>query len=162
MICLALALSYAERLIPLQFWIPLPGVKLGLANIVTLLALYLLGPGSAFTVLVLRCALGAFFGGGVTGFLFSVTGGVLAMAMMTGAKHIKALSVYGVSILGAAFHNVGQICIAALLMQSVYVVMYLPYLLGISVVTGLLTGTACAGTMRGLYAIRKNSKGAMV
>lgn len=157
LIALALGLSYIERLIPLQAVIPLPGVKLGLANIVTLLALYALGPKSAFTVLIVRCILGSAFGGGITGFLFSVTGGLLAMAAMTTARNIRHLSIYGVSILGAAFHNIGQICMATLLMQSIYVVAYLPYLLGISIITGFLTGTACAGTLRGLSAIGKGS-----
>ena len=59
LISLALALSYTERFLPLQLLIPLPGVKLGLANIVTLIALYLLGPGAAFGILVPRCILGA-------------------------------------------------------------------------------------------------------
>lgn len=158
LISLALALSYLERLIPLQLLLPLPGVKLGLANIVTLLALYLLGPVNAFTVLILRCILGAAFGGGMTGFLFSITGGLLAMVVMITARRMPGLSIYGVSILGAAFHNIGQICMAALLMESIYVVAYLPYLLGISVVTGFLTGTACAGTLRGLYALSKPRK----
>lgn len=160
LICLALALSYVEHFIPLHLVIPLPGIKLGLANIVTLITLYLLGAKSAFTVLVLRCALGAAFGGGFTGFLFSATGGLLAMAVMTAARHMNKLSIYGVSILGAAFHNVGQILIAMLLMRSVYVAAYLPYLLGVAIFTGLLTGSACAGTLRALYTIRKNRKGA--
>lgn len=160
LICLALVLSYMEHLIPLHLLIPLPGIKLGLANIVTLIALYLLGSKSAFTVLVLRCALGAAFGGGITSFLFSATGGLLAMVIMTVARHTNKLSVYGVSILGAAFHNIGQILIAMLLMQSVYVAAYLPYLLGVAIFTGLLTGSACAGTLRALYAIDKNRKGA--
>ena len=162
LICLALVLSYVEHLIPLHLLIPLPGIKLGLANIVTLITLYLLGPKSAFTVLVLRCTLSAAFGGGVTGFLFSATGGLLAMAVMTAARHIKKLSIYGVSILGAAFHNIGQILIAMVLMRSVYVAAYLPYLLGVAIFTGLLTGSACTGTLRALYAIGKNRKGASV
>ncbi len=162
LICLALVLSYVEHLIPLHLLIPLPGIKLGLANIVTLITLYLLGAKSAFTVLVLRCALGAAFGGGVTGFLFSATGGLLAMAVMTAARHMKKLSIYGVSILGAAFHNIGQILIAMVLMRSVYVAAYLPYLLGVAIFTGLLTGSACTGTLRALYAIGKNRKGASV
>ena len=162
LICLALALSYVEHFIPLHLLIPLPGIKLGLANIVTLITLYLLGSKSAFTVLALRCALGAVFGGGITSFLFSVIGGLLAMAVMTAARHMNKLSIYGVSILGAAFHNIGQILVAMLLMRSIYVAAYLPYLLGVSIFTGLLTGSACAGTLRALHAIRKNRKGASV
>lgn len=148
MISLALALSYTERFIPLQLLIPLPGIKLGLANIVTLAALYLLGARSAFVILVLRCFLGAVFGGGITGLLFSMTGGVLAMAVMAAARHLPCFSIYGVSILGAAAHNVGQICAAMVLMQSVYVGAYLPYLLAVALFTGFVTGSAGAGVLR--------------
>ena len=74
LIALALALSYLERFVPLQLIVPLPGVKLGLANIVTLIALYLLGAKYAFAILIPRCILGAIFGGGITGLLFSLTG----------------------------------------------------------------------------------------
>ena len=86
MIALALSLSYMERFIPLQMVIPLPGVKLGLANIVTLIALYLLKTKHAFFILIPRCILGAVFGGGITGLLFSLCGGVLAMGVMAGAR----------------------------------------------------------------------------
>lgn len=145
---LALALSYMERFLPLQLLIPLPGVKLGLANIVTLIALYLLGPGSAFAILVPRCILGAVFGGGMTGLLFSLTGGLLAMSMMSLSRKMPMLSIYGVSILGAAAHSVGQILAAMVLMNSVYVGAYLPWLLAVSVFTGLATGAAGAGVLR--------------
>ena len=76
---LALALSYAERFFPLQLLIPLPGVKLGLANLVTVYALYRLGLGQTLAILLLRCTLGAVFGGGVTAWLFSVSGGLAAL-----------------------------------------------------------------------------------
>ena len=82
MLALALALSYMERFLPLQLIIPLPGVKLGLANIVTLIALYLFGPGTAFAILIPRCMMGAIFGGGITGLLFSLCGGVLALGIL--------------------------------------------------------------------------------
>lgn len=148
LISLALALSYTERFLPLQLLIPLPGVKLGLANIVTLIALYLLGPGEAFAILIPRCILGAVFGGGITGLLFSLIGGLFAMSVMALCRRNPALSVYGVSILGAAAHNVGQILSAMMLMQSVYVGAYLPYLLVVSVFTGCATGAAGAGVLR--------------
>lgn len=150
LIALALALSYTERFIPLQMVVPLPGVKLGLANIVTLIALYLLGPKEAFAILVPRCILGAVFGGGITGLLFSLTGGVLAMAVMILAKKVPIFSVYGVSILGAAAHNVGQILAAMVLMNSLYIGAYLSYLLVVALFTGAATGAACAGILRTL------------
>jgi heptaprenyl diphosphate synthase len=148
LISLALALSYMERFLPLQLLIPLPGVKLGLANIVTLIALYLLGWRSAFAILIPRCILGAVFGGGITGLMFSLTGGLLAMSVMALSRKAPLFSIYGVSVLGAAAHSVGQIMAAMVLMHSVYVGAYLPYLLGVSIFTGLATGTAGAGVLR--------------
>lgn len=153
LIALALALSYTERFIPLQMVVPLPGVKLGLANIVTLIALYLLGPKEAFAILVPRCILGAVFGGGITGLLFSLTGGVLAMAVMILAKKAPIFSIYGVSILGAAAHNVGQILAAMVLMDSLYIGAYLSYLLVVALFTGGATGAACAGILRTIKAV---------
>lgn len=152
LIALALALSYTERFIPLQMVIPLPGVKLGLANIVTLIALYLLGPKYAFSILIPRCIFGAVFGGGITGLLFSLTGGILAMATMTLARKLPIFSIYGVSILGAAAHNIGQILAAMVLMHSVYIGAYLPYLLFVALFTGFATGAAGAGILKALSA----------
>lgn len=148
LIALALALSYTERFIPLQMLIPLPGIKLGLANIVTLVALYLFKPKYAFFILIPRCIFGAVFGGGITGLLFSLTGGILALVMMAAVQKTGIFSVYGVSILGAACHNIGQILVAMVLMNSLYIGAYLSYLLLIAVMTGLVTGGLCAGILR--------------
>ena len=152
-VALAMALSYTERFIPLQMVIPLPGVKLGLANIVTLIALYLLGPKYAFAILIPRCIFGAVFGGGITGLAFSLTGGILAMAVMAMSRKIPIFSIYGVSILGAAAHNIGQILAAMVLMNSVYIGAYLPYLLLVALFTGFATGAAGAGVLRALKAV---------
>ena len=154
----ALALSYMERFIPLQMLIPLPGVKLGLANVVTLIALYLLGTKSAFAILILRCFLGSLFGGGITGLLFSMTGGLLSMTVMALCKNAPILSVYGVSILGAAAHNVGQILAAMVLMHSIYIGMYLSYLLVVALFTGFATGAAGAGVLRILKTVNISKK----
>ena len=147
LIALALALSYTERFIPLQLVIPLPGVKLGLANIATLVALYALGWKKTIPIEMVRCFLGALFGG-LTGILFSLTGGLISLGVMAACKKISVFSIYGVSILGAAAHNIGQILAAMVLMGSVYVWAYLPYLLLIAIVTGTATGAACAGVLR--------------
>ena len=148
LISVALVLSYIERFIPLQMLVPLPGVKLGLANIVTLMALYLLGVKQAYVILALRCIMGSMVGGSITSLLFSLTGGTLAMLTMHFARRIPFLSIYGVSVLGAAAHNIGQILAASLLMQTTGIGAYLPYLLGVSVATGLATGAAGAGVLR--------------
>lgn len=147
---LALALSYTERFIPLQLLVPLPGVKLGLANIVTVTALCFLGPRYAFSILTARCILGSLFGGGVTALAFSLTGGLCAMTVMALARKLPFLSIYGVSLLGAAAHNVGQVLAAMVLLKSLYVAAYLPLLLVVGILTGLLTGTIAAGLFRAL------------
>ena len=149
---LALGLSWMERFIPLQLLVPLPGIKLGLANLVTLFALYFLGGRMALAILCVRCLLGSLFGGGVTAFCFSITGGLLALAVMTLARRLPLLSVYGVSILGAAAHHVGQILVAVALLRSGYVVAYLPFLLLVAIATGFLTGAISSALFRAMLA----------
>lgn len=149
---LALGLSWMERFIPLQLLVPLPGIKLGLANLVTLFALYFLGGRMALAILCVRCLLGSLFGGGVTAFCFSITGGLLALAVMALARRLPLLSVYGVSILGAAAHHVGQILVAVALLRSGYVVAYLPFLLLVAIATGFLTGAISSALFRAMLA----------
>ena len=144
---LALALSYFERLLPLQLLVPLPGIKLGLANIVSLFALCFLGPWPALWVLLARCFLGSLFAGSLSGLIFSLSGGLLALLCMALARRTR-LSVYGVSVCGAAAHNVGQIAAAAAVMKSTAVISYLPPLLLAAIASGLLTGAAAAGVFR--------------
>lgn len=140
---MALALSYLENFFPLTLAIPIPGVKLGLANIVTIFALYTLGPGQALMILLARCFLGAVFAGNMNALLFSLMGGVSSMLVMTALSRWgggERLSVYGVSTGGAAAHNCGQVAAAVLTLGSTAPVYYLPVLLGVSLFTGALTG----------------------
>ena len=145
---MALGLSYLENLFPVL--IPVPGVKLGLANIVTLFALYALGPGQAMLILLGRCILGAVFAGNMNAMIFSVLGGVTAMLVMILLSRSKKLSVYGVSIGGAAGHNCGQIAAAMITLGNTAPLYYLPILLGVSLGTGAVTGLVCAGVFRTL------------
>lgn len=147
---MALALSYLENLFPLALAIPIPGVKLGLANIVTLFALYALGPGQALLILLARCLLGSLFAGNMNALLFSLLGGLCAMGTMTALSRRRGLSVYGVSVGGAAAHNAGQIAAAVLTLGSGAPLYYLPVLLAVSLLTGGLTGLAAACLFRGL------------
>ena len=149
---LALALSWIERMIPLEMLIPLPGVKLGLANTVTMFALYQLNLPAALMILIARCLLTALFSGNMTGLAFGMTGGLLAMLTMALARKSRHLSVYGVSVLGAAGHNCGQILIAMILMHSPYIWGYLPYLLLIGTACGAATGAVSAGVLRAVSA----------
>ena len=105
---LALGLSTLESLFPVSLVVPLPGVKLGLANIVTVFALYELGAAPALVILLARCGLGSLFAGNASALLFSLLGGLTAMLVMIGLKRCRRLSIYGVSIGGAAAHNVRQ------------------------------------------------------
>lgn len=102
---LALALSYMESFFPLALIVPLPGVKLGLANIVTLYALYAIGFPSALAILLVRCTLGALFAGNASALLFSLLGGLSALLVMALLSGAKRLSIFGVSIAGAAAHQ---------------------------------------------------------
>ena len=151
---LALGLSTLESLFPVSVLVPLPGIKLGLANIVTVFALYRLGDIPALAILIARCLLGAMFAGNASALLFSLMGGVLAMLTMIVLRRVRGLSVYGVSIAGAAAHNIGQICAAMVVLGGTAVLGYLPVLLGVSLITGTLTGFVASllfRAMRGIY-----------
>ena len=137
---LALGLSVLESFFPLSLLIPLPGVKLGLANIVTLFALYTLGARPALAIWLTRCVLGSLFAGNASAFLFSLLGGLASMGVMIALRRWDRFSVFGVSLGGAAAHNIGQIAAAAVVFNSTAVIGYLPVLLFISLVTGALTG----------------------
>ena len=147
---LALALSWVERFLPLSLLIPLPGIKLGLANIVTLFALYALGPAQALLILLCRCTLGALFAGNLNALIYSLFGGVAAMLTMILLQKGKRLSVYGVSLGGAAAHNCGQVAAAVVTLGNSAPLYYLPVLLAASILTGALTGLVASCLFRAL------------
>ncbi|MBS4538878.1 Gx transporter family protein [Clostridium sp. D2Q-11] len=136
----ALVLHLVERMIPFNFGIP--GAKLGLANIITLVSLYLFGFKETLTVVVLRTLMANLLGGNVSGFLFSISGGLLSFFIMYLIKRIarEKVSVIGLSIVGAVFHNIGQILMAAFVIHNLNIVIYLPALLISAVATGLFVG----------------------
>ena len=139
---LALALSLAERMIPIQLLIPIPGVKLGLANVVTMFALLFLKPRDAYAILLCRVCLAAIFAGSVTSFLFSLLGGMLALTTTWVLLRWKdrTFTMFGISAAAAAMHDIGQIMAAILVMGTTDVVAYLPLLLVSAIPMGLLTG----------------------
>lgn len=134
---LAFALSYLEHILPLQ--LPIPGFKLGLANIITVFALYELNLRDTSLILLVRCFLSALLFGGPTSFLFSITGGALAVVCMFLLRNNRHLSVYGVSMAGACAHNAGQVLAAMLVMRTPGIASYLLFLWPISIPTGALT-----------------------
>ncbi len=137
---LAIAVMAIERTIPLP--IGIPGIKLGLANVVTLTALYLLTWRDTLTIVLLRVLLGSLILGSFSAFLFSLGGALLAFAVMTFliAFLPRLFSTVGVSICGAVAHNIGQLLVAAAVVQNIRIISYLPVLLIAAVGTGLVTG----------------------
>lgn len=136
----ALVLSYIERSIPVNFAVP--GAKLGLANIITLTSLYFLTFKEALTLVILRTILTSFFGGSVSFFLYSIAGGLFSFIIMyLLIKFGKdKVSTIGVSVVGAVFHNIGQLSVAGLMIKNFNIIWYLPFLMFSGVVTGLVVG----------------------
>ena len=132
---LALIFSYVELLIPINFGIP--GAKLGLANLVIVIVLYKTDWKEALLLSVVRIILAGFLFGNLFGILYSLAVGILSLAVMTLLKKTGAFSVIGVSMAGGVSHNVGQLIIAMLVVETYAVGYYLPVLL----ITGLITGT---------------------
>ena len=143
LIGLAFIFSYIETLIPFTFAVP--GIKLGLANIVVIVGLYLLGEKDAFLLSMVRIVLVGFTFGNLSTMLYSLGGGVLSYLVMLIAKKMGVFSMKGVSILGAVFHNVGQIIVAMLVLETTQLIYYLPTLLIAGTVTGFFVGLL--GTM---------------
>ncbi len=140
-VAVAVVLSIMERWVPVSAVLPLPGVKLGLANIVTLFLLVYARWDDALVVILMRCLLAAVAFGGMSSLLFSLAGGLLALpAMMLAMRlHPKWFSLAGVSICGAAAHNLGQLAAATLAMKSFAVFGYAPVLAGAALLMGTLT-----------------------
>ena len=151
---LALALSYFERALPLPLLVPLPGVKLGLANLVTVFALCVLSCGDALAILLTRCFLGALFAGNVSALLYSLLGGLCALGATAALYRSRRFSLYGLCIGGAAAHNVGQVLAAMALLASAAPLYYLPFLLLVSLFTGALSGFLSSLLLRAAEAIR--------
>lgn len=139
MIALALIFSYLESFIPVNALVPIPGVKLGFANIVVLFALYTMSFKDAFVIAVLRIIMsGLLFGNPMT-IAYSLAGGLFSLVVMWALKKTK-LSMIGVSMVGGICHNIGQLVVAVLLTETVRIAYYLPVLLAAGFVTGLLMG----------------------
>lgn len=137
-LALALICSYVESLIPFYFGVP--GVKLGLTNIVVVLILYTIGAKEAFGVSVMRILLAGFLFGNPFSIIYSLSGGILSFLVMYLLKHTEKLKVITVSVAGGLAHNIGQLFVAALVVENYHVLYYLPVLLIAGFVTGFLIG----------------------
>lgn len=143
MIALAFVLSFIETLIPISLGIP--GVKLGLANLVTLAGLFTVGISGTVVISLLRIILAGLTFGNMFSMLYSLGGWALSMLLMVIARKKNWFGISGISILGGVGHNIGQICVAALVVQQAGVFFYLPFLLlagtGAGLVIGILGST---------------------
>jgi len=144
----ALILNLAERLIPVTLTVP--GIKPGLANAVSLIAIVLFGPREALIVVSVRTFLGSVFGGGMSSFIYSLAGGILSTIAMSilYKKFGNLFSIPAISVVGAIFHNIGQILAASLIIQNGRLFFYLPVLLISAIVTGLFVGFAVKYSLR--------------
>ena len=138
LVALAMILSYVESLIPA--FVAVPGVKVGLANIVVIFALYTLGPVEALTVSLLRVILSSFLFGSILSLLYSLSGALLSLGGMIVMKKLKIFSTLVVSVTGGVLHNVGQILVACLVLETDVLLYYLPVLILSGVVTGAVIG----------------------
>lgn len=146
-ISIALTLNYFERFIPIV--IVLPGVKLGLANVVSLIALTLFTLPEVMAIVILRTVLSAAFYGSISAFLFSMAGGVFSLLGMWLLLKInlKNVSTVGISVFGSLCHNLGQLTVAVILLNSVAIYSYLPILLFSSAITGVIVGVVAEKTI---------------
>ena len=142
LVTLALAFSYVEAMIPINFGIP--GVKLGLANLVILVALYYLDTATAFGINMIRIVLASILFGTAMTAMYSIAGGLLSFLAMWGLKRCGLFSLTGVSLGGGIAHNIGQILVAMLVLENLRIAVYLPVLLISGLITGVLIGL-CAG-----------------
>lgn len=135
---MALVIYVLEAQIPILF----PGIKLGLANMISLAALILIGWKEALIIMFLRTLLGSMFSGSMSAFMFSLAGGIFSnIVMILLYKLLKdSISLWSVSICGAIFHNIGQLLVASFVIQDLRVYVYLPILLISSIITGYFIG----------------------
>ncbi len=135
---LALIFSYVESLIP--FHIGIPGVKLGLANLVIVVAMYKMNKKQVYLLSVTRVVLAGFMFGNLFSIVYSLAGSLLSLAVMYGLKRKESFSIMGISMAGGVFHNIGQLIVAMIVLESLNLVYYASVLLSSGLITGIVIG----------------------
>ena len=138
-ISIGIILQYVENYIMIS---PVPGGKLGLSNIISIINIFMFGGANAMVISLVRAFLGTLITGGVTALPYSISGAFISTLVMSLLRKYcyPRLSMIGMSVIGASLHNVAQICVASLVMSSFYIFSYLPFLLIIAVISGMITG----------------------
>ncbi len=135
---LALIFSYVEALIPIP--VPIPGIKLGIANLVIVIAIYKLGFRYAFTINCVRVVIAGLLFSGVFGMIYSLAGGIMSIVIMYLLYRMKIFSMVGVSMAGGVAHNLGQLIIASIIVSNVKMLSYFSVLLFSGLFSGILIG----------------------
>ena len=138
LVAAAMIFSYVESLIPIHFGIP--GMKLGIANLVTVTGLYFLTLPEVLLIVVMRVLLTGFLFGNGMSIIYSLAGGILSTLVMALLKKSRIFSELGISVAGGISHNIGQLTVAAVTIESGKLFYYLPALLIAGTLTGLLIG----------------------
>ena len=146
LIALAMILSFIESQIPA--FVAIPGMKIGLANIAIVFALYTLGFKNALAVSVIRVFLSALLFGSVVSLLYSLAGALISLAGMALLKKSTLFGVTGTSVSGAVLHNLGQIAVAWLILKTQALIYYLPFLLFSAVAGGIVIGMISAALIK--------------
>lgn len=149
---LALIFSYVESLIPVSLGIP--GVKLGLANLIIVIALYKMRTRDAFLLSIVRVLLSGFIFGNYFSIIYSLAGAMLSLAVMAFLKRQEGFSVIGVSIAGGVCHNVGQLLVAMAVVETFSVVYYVPVLLIAGLITGFIIGIVANEMLKRMVNLR--------
>ena len=149
---LALIFSYVETLIPVNLGIP--GVKLGLANLIIVVALYKMRLSEAYLLSVVRILLAGFIFGNYFSIIYSLAGGLLSLTVMALLKKWGGFSLHGISIAGGVFHNIGQLIVAAVVVETFSVTYYFPVLLVAGLLTGLVIGIVAEMMLKRLVNIQ--------
>jgi len=148
MAALALIFSYIEAIIP--YSPAVPGIKLGIANIVTVIALYKFGWHDAVAVSVIRIVIAGLLFNGLFGMLYSLAGALLSLLGMIWLKKTDLFSVVGVSMAAGVLHNLGQLLVASALIEDLRIFFYFPVLLFSGIAAGILVGIASALILKSL------------
>ena len=143
---LALIFSYIETLVPISFGIP--GVKLGLANLIIVIALYKIPLREVYVLSIVRVLLSGVLFGNYFSIAYSLAGGLLSLTVMALLKKAGGFSVIGISIAGSVCHNIGQLVVAMIVVETFAMSYYMPVLLVAGLITGFLIGVVADQVLR--------------
>ncbi len=150
-VALAFIFSYIEAILP--FSIAIPGIKLGLANIVIVIALYAFGYKDGFIISMVRIVLVAFTFSNTFTMIYSIAGGLLSFIVMSLFKKTDNFSIVGVSVVGGVSHNIGQLFVASILLETASIINYLPILVIGGIITGIIIGLLSRNMLKNLRKI---------